>query len=141
LQYVCCLQQVFGFLVYSIKILKPKWFLLRNRLNLGKSIVEIDLSNDLFESQIKETNLLEIINRQNPQNIEAISCKPDEILVQFEKKAEKEIPLIVPTSLSFKQGYDIKESIKITPDTIVASGPKSIIDTLKKWYTDTIKHT
>lgn len=116
------------------------WFLLRNRLKLGKSIVEIDLSNDLFENQIKEISLLGIINNQSPQNIEAIACNPTEILVQFEKKVEKKIPLVVPTVLSFKQGYDIKETIKIIPDSIIASGPKSIIDTLNIWHTDTIKH-
>jgi len=116
------------------------WFLLRNRLNLGQSTIQIDLSNDLFEDQVKERSLLDIINKQSPLNIEAITCYPKEILFQFEESIDKKIPLVVPKSLSFLPGYDIKEDIKITPDSIIASGPVSIIDNLKSWQTDTIRH-
>lgn len=116
------------------------WFLLRNRLSLRQSNIKIDLSNDLFEEQVKESSLLEIINRQSPQNVEAIACKPQEILFQFEESIDKKIPLIVPKLLTFLQNYDIRKEIKISPDSIIASGPVSIIDTLKSWRTDTIKH-
>lgn len=116
------------------------WFLLRNRLSLKENIVEIDLKNDLFEEQVNENNLLNIINKQTPQSIKAVSCEPKEILFQFEESIEKKIPLIIPKVLSFLQNYDIKGEIKITPDSIVAKGPVSIIDTLKNWSTDTIKH-
>jgi len=115
--------------------------LLKNRLDLKRANIEIDLSNDLFENKVKESNILEIINEQSPQNIVATECNPKEISVQFEESIKKKIPLIVPKLLTFMQGYDIKKEISITPDSIVVTGPVSIIDTLNMWYTDTIKHT
>lgn len=116
------------------------WFLLRNRLSLRQSKIEIDLGNDLYEEQVKENSLLQIINRQSPPNIKAIACQPQEISFQFEESIDKKIPLIVPKLLTFMQNYSNKKNIEISPDSIVVSGPGSIIDSLKSWHTDTIKH-
>jgi len=117
------------------------WLLFRNSFKFSRDTVKIDLSSDFVNNQIKETGLLEIINTHYAQkDVQVITCKPSEILVEFEESIEKKIPLIVPKSLTFMQGYDAIEAIKVKPDSIIAVGPKSVIDTLERWFTDSIKH-
>lgn len=59
------------------------------------------------------------------------SVKTDTIFFILGQNISKKIPVILDANLQFKLGYDYDEAIQLIPDSIVVSGPKLQIDTLK----------
>lgn len=56
----------------------------------------------------------------------------DSLYINFDRKIEKKISLSVnPSTLRFIEGYRLKDSIRIVPDSIRLSGPKSILENLR----------
>ncbi|MEE3034849.1 MAG: hypothetical protein VX325_03260 [Bacteroidota bacterium] len=66
----------------------------------------------------------------------------DPLLIEFDYSTlgRKKVEVVPDINLSFLSGYDKFNDLKIKPDSIFISGPLSIIDTLKKIPTVSIKY-
>ncbi len=58
----------------------------------------------------------------------------DTVYLNLGTLTSKKVPVSGNFELSYKLGYHLIEAIKITPDSIVVSGPKKQIDTLQRMY-------
>ncbi len=56
----------------------------------------------------------------------------ENITLDFEQKAVKTVTVVSNMELGFSVGYSALEEIRIEPDTVRVSGPRSIIDTLEE---------
>lgn len=66
-----------------------------------------------------------LIKAQFPVGVNVVYQNPDSLYFDFSKKVEKKIPVILDDSLSLAKSFKYKSPTKITPDSIVISGPKS----------------
>ncbi len=58
----------------------------------------------------------------------------DTIYLNLGTLTSKKVPVSGDFNLSYKLGYHLIETIKITPDSILVSGPEEQIDTLQRMY-------
>jgi len=110
-------------------------YLRRSKSNALKVNLSVIQDEAVSESDIND--LLD--NEVSGNNINVIKFNPKEIPVSFEKKFSRKVPLILNTDLTFKEGYYQKGNIKIVPDSILVSGPESLVEEIKVWETDTLK--
>lgn len=55
----------------------------------------------------------------------------DSIDLEIGSLSQKKVPVKLDKDITFETGYDISGSISIKPDSILVSGPESLIDTIK----------
>src|SRR5690606_34077282 len=72
-------------------------------------------------------------------NIEVSDVNTDFIFLKVEKKAQKKVPLVFNSQLDFAPRIYLIDSISLSADSVSVSGPKSYIETLHDWPTDTLK--
>ena len=56
----------------------------------------------------------------------------DTLYVNLGTLASKKVPVVGDFDLSYKLGYHLMDTIKVTPDSIIVSGPEEQLDTLQR---------
>jgi hypothetical protein len=89
------------------------------------------MKNSKTDYYILTSELYQLIGSQihYPNNIFAID--PDTLHFILEKKFTKKVPVRTKLDLSFAQQYELADSISFNPDSVIVSGPKAVMDTLK----------
>ena len=111
-----------GFRLFGLNILKTKIKLDARKLHLkSKSDYYFLLQNQKIDIQNQITN--KYIVDQIVQ---------DTVHLNLGTLTSKKVPVSGDFDLSYKLGYHLIETIKITPDSIMVSGPEEQIDTLQR---------
>jgi len=71
-----------------------------------------------------------------PQNISITSVSPDSININFDNSLAKTVPVINNVEIDLKSFYQIVGNPEITPDSVVISGPTSVISKIKSVSTE-----
>lgn len=71
------------------------------------------------------------ISRQLNKDIRLIKIIPDTIGLHFSNIIQKKVPVNPKVDITFANQFSLNGSITTEPDSIIASGPSNIIDTLK----------
>ncbi len=88
------------------------------------------------------TNLIvEKLQQQLTSEIRIKSVFPDTLMVQLSERYAKKLAIKLDLDLEFERQYMQVGKLKITPDSVIVSGPKSIIDTLTSIKTKSEKLT
>jgi len=114
----------------SIKLKGEGWKLVT--LNIGaESEYRVSVESD---SGLKYANLYNNLadNRWILSGTEVIDIKPDTIAFFVERIVSKIVPVLVDLSLEFKPGYGLASDISVVPDSVIVSGPLSIMKDLKE---------
>lgn len=114
----------------SIKLKGEGWKLVT--LNIGaESEYLVSVESD---SGLKYANLYNNLadNRWILSETEVIDIKPDTIAFFVERIVSKIVPVVVDLSLEFKPGYGLASNISVAPDSVIVSGPLSIMKDLKE---------
>ena len=114
----------------SIKLKGEGWKLVT--LNIGaESEYRVSVESD---SGLKYANLYSNLadNRWILSETEVIDIKPDTIAFFVERIVSKIVPVLVDLSLEFKPGYGLASDISVVPDSVIVSGPLSIMKDLKE---------
>lgn len=113
------------------------WDLLR--LYFRKTIeLNLDASNQ-YDGIVSEATLVravEEIIRNDAILVNSIEF--EEIELNFEEAISKMIPVHLRGSFSFGPEYQFREPPLLTPDSVLVSGPISIVEFLSEWPTDSI---
>lgn len=105
--------------------------------------ISIDFSNNINKTDgvyiwNNKTAFSNIIS-QFDKDIEIININPDTIWFNYDVNDIKKVPIILNSEVYFKQGYDLLDSYKLTPDSIKIVGPKSVLSEIHKVETDTLR--
>ncbi|MBT8387214.1 MAG: hypothetical protein KJO12_07360 [Ignavibacteria bacterium] len=114
----------------SIKLKSEGWKLVT--LNIGaESEYVVSVESD---SGLKYANLYNNLadNRWILSETEVIDIEPDTIAFFVERIVSKVVPVLVDLSLEFKPGYGLATDISVAPDSVIVSGPLSIMKDLKE---------
>lgn len=121
--------------------------LLRYKLSPATYPIIINMEeygNNFGKQSVKQFRLQtrfirETVGRQIPSEIEVIDILPDTIVFQFANIVSKKVPIKPNLRLEFDDQCMVNGDITFSPETIVVTGPSTIIDTLSAVYTKNIK--
>ncbi len=112
------------------------WFsLFRNRITLNLTELPADEDEIIFSTR---ENALEISDKLGV-NLSDIDFLTDTLKIPFQQKETKRVPVVSRIKISFKPGYGTSDSLRISPDTIMVSGPKNTLDSLQLLTTKDLK--
>jgi len=94
--------------------------------------------NDFNEQGILNSFTLTNQIKSQLDKIKIISIYPETIDLDLDEKVIKTLKIIPLSRVGFEKSYFSKQEIQLDPETIQVTGPKSIIDSLKFWETDSI---
>ena len=96
--------------------------------------LEIDASNIYFKSLTEYYLLVSqqklAIQKQMTAGVEIDHFIKDSIVFNLGLLKAKTIPVNLKSDLTFADGYELKEAINISPDSILIKGPESVLDTI-----------
>jgi hypothetical protein len=90
------------------------------------------------ETDSIQTFYLRTIAAQQLGN-DVFSVSPEQITVEIEDVATREIPIEAVAALSFWKGFDLADDIQLTPSVIIVEGAKSVLENLSSLKTDTLR--
>lgn len=100
------------------------------------------LTIDLARANVENGSLVYIIDENRPEiqsqlelSFEDNSFIKDALVINYEQKQEKMLPVISKVNVEYAAGYSAVEEFKISPDSIRVSGPNNILDTLSRLET------
>lgn len=107
-----------------------KWL----RYAVSKPIVEVDLESDVI---LKDSILIwtekkgfSNISKQFGKDIKVININPDSLVFRYDVNQIKKVPVKADLDVSFLQGFNTLDSIKVTPDSIKLIGPASLLKSI-----------
>jgi len=102
---------------------------------LKKPKIAIDFKKNIHRNDSvyvwSKNNNYTSLNLQIGNQINIININPDTLLFKYDKNLVRKIPINIDVDVAFSPGYDIKESYKITPDSIKVIGPKSLVSNIE----------
>jgi len=112
------------------------------RLALSPIVLNVtDLINNPFERGNRNSYTIstvihkEEIEKQISSEIKIISLHPDSIVFNFSKIVSKKVKVKPELKLDFENQYYLQEEPFTVPDSILVSGPKNILDTVRMVHT------
>lgn len=116
--------------------------LLRYKVSPAPFPVVIDLNDyatQINNPRVRRFPLLtryarQTINKQMPNNIEVLDIFPDTIVFEFANVVEKKVAIAPNVKLEFDKQSMLDGKISFTPDSIIVSGPNTLLDTLQYVY-------
>lgn len=121
----------------SLKIKGIGWRL--TGLGLGsETVFNVSARNDsgLIAANLN-TNLVE--NPWLTSEISVIDISPDTISFFLERIISKKLPVVPELDVTYKTGFSLASEIKVSPDSVIVFGPKSILESIESFSTAPIK--
>jgi len=101
---------------------------------LRKPSVDVDLRRYYKEGQMKVTipknELVKLVSSHLNADLAINNISVEELSISLDTIVSKKIPVFVKTNFSYKDGFKPIDSIKISPDSIVVSGPSIYLEAI-----------
>lgn len=81
----------------------------------------------------------EIEQKLRFQNLTIERLVPEYIALDIEEKVSKKIPIRLRDSVSYAEEHFLRDSIHYTPDSVLVSGPTSVVNGLNEWSTKLLR--
>ncbi|MDX9883685.1 MAG: YbbR-like domain-containing protein [Prolixibacteraceae bacterium] len=118
--------------------------LLRHKLSLSFSPLIFSVND--FTRSIMETgkkpeyiilteSYLNDISAQLSSDVKVLDISPDTLRFNFDQIIQKKVKVYPHVQVEPKQQYQLSGSIRTNPDSVLVSGPRSLLDTLKQIFT------
>lgn len=72
-----------------------------------------------------------------PSGIDVIDTEPSSVTFEFEKIINKKLPIIIDKVNALPSGFYLDKEV-VTPDSVLVSGPTTMVDSLKEIYTQEV---
>lgn len=124
---------------YEIKIKDRGAVLLNYELGSGfrPSVVNFEkISNGKNAIKINRNDIDKEIKKQLISSTSLISFEPQSLNITYEKKQEKEVPVVFNGEISTKAGYKVVGKVKCNPSNIRIFASRAKLDSIKEVKTD-----
>jgi hypothetical protein len=122
----------------TLEIKAHGFALLRHKLSTSLLPVVFNVNSDLLqksdilEKQVNTAEIKERIAAQFNSDVQLLHVKPESIFFKFSRLERKKIPVVATGArYSLHQQYILKSAPVVIPDSVIAEGPASVIDTLR----------
>jgi YbbR domain-containing protein len=121
----------------SLKLRGIGWRL--SGLGLGsEAVFNVSAHNDSGKiSANLNANLVE--NPWLSSEISVIDISPDTISFFIERIISKKLPVVPELDVTYKMGFSLASEVKVSPDSVIVFGPKSILEDFKSFSTAPIR--
>lgn len=79
------------------------------------------------------------LNSQLAGDVKIVNVLKDTVYVELGNTKSKKVPVNPAIEIKFKLGYNLIDKVKITPDSIIITGPQKIVDSIKEITTTEFK--
>ena len=100
-------------------------------LNVSELVDNAMERGSRYRYTVSTVNHKDEIEKQISSEIRILSIKPDSLVFNFSKIISRKIKVMPNLKLSFGNQYSLENEPSTTPDSILLSGPKNILDTIK----------
>jgi hypothetical protein len=114
------------------------WDLLRHYLNLSSSAVVIDAKEFAGNGNMPTNSYRNVFSQQLQDKFEVQRVIPAEINFDYFEKRSKTLPIKLQAAIDINAQYGLTDTIELTPDSVTATGPAPLVDSLPWIYTDTL---
>lgn len=85
-----------------------------------------------YESGVNEISTRNVLfaNSWLSSALQLTEINPEKITIKIEETISKKVEIVPVISLNYKAGYGLVSPVTIEPDSVVVTGPKSIIDNI-----------
>jgi len=96
-------------------------------------------ANDVDEISISRGQLQQDIQKKLSSGaLRIANISHDNIYILLEEKVHKKVPVTLSHRLAFAPEFQIKDPVILSPDSVLISGPGTLIDSIKSWPTDSL---
>ena len=117
-----------GFTLFKYKVK-------RHKINLNLK----NISKAKSGYYILPNKQLSLLNSQVSSGIEIVNVLRDTIFVEIGTSISKKVRVNPILDIQYKGGYNLVEKLKISPDTVLITGPKKFIDSIAELTTEPLK--
>jgi len=124
--------------ILTLKLKTKGFIILSNMMIFKPNTINIDVAsmirrNKKFKEDyyILTSDLYQNIGNQIHYPNSVISIAPDTLYFRLEKLYSKKVPVRLKLNLNFAQQFELSDTIKYNPDSVLVSGPKAAIDSIK----------
>ncbi|GHC54559.1 hypothetical protein [Ulvibacter litoralis] len=100
--------------------------------NLKSPTVQVDISKYYTSEEtqviIPKAELIKLISKYLNANIAVRNPSVEALTVKLDAIVSKKVPVIAKTDFSYKDGFKLLDSVVISPDSIVVSGPSKELE-------------
>jgi len=127
---------------FDLKVTAHGFTLLRHKLSLSFSPIVLNLttitrniekSGDGFN--VNTRSLISRISNQISNEITINDITPQILRITLDSLKTKRVPVKEKIEIQFKQQYDLKDSVSISPNEVEITGPAAVLDTVSYLYT------
>jgi len=128
----------------NIKVKGLGFDLMAYKLKIKPSVVTVDLAtlkdynqkDAIITKTIATKRFQPHISTQLGEHIDVQGIYPDSIYFVLDKKVEKLLVVVPNTTITYDKQYQLFGEILLKPSAINVTGPKSVLDTMNKAYTE-----
>ncbi|MCO6500467.1 MAG: hypothetical protein J5I47_08840 [Vicingus serpentipes] len=129
----------------DIKIKGLGFDLLAYKLQLKQPIVTVNLTTlknfnrkegTIVTQTLSTKNFQPYISTQLGEHLDIQTIFPDSIYFELDEKVEKLLLIVPKTTITYDQQYQLFGEMLLKPAVVNVSGPKSVLDTMRKIYTE-----
>jgi hypothetical protein len=108
------------------------WEIFYQGMNKKKHVLPIQLDNR-NNQRLSRGSLIDRLNSSVKASLEIKSLNVDFLDIHLEEKKNKKIPVVLKGDIPIADQFVLKNGVIIDPDSVVVSGPASIIDSIGAW--------
>lgn len=112
------------------------WDLLASYFSGNNRKLSIDLTNSAPRQTYFSTQLISKISQTN-KDVLISGVNIDLLEINLENEVTKKVPIALASNFEYNSQYQLKEAIRIIPDSITIKGPVSILEQINHWETET----
>lgn len=124
-----------GLTAQGFELLEALYFKKKSSLEIDLSELRIRQDNEGYAAFMPAANLLRQVNRQLGSSKPVTYLKPDTLFFRFSEVAQKRVPVMLNIMLDFENQYQLYDSITFSPQAILVSSIRNVIDTITRVYT------
>ncbi len=118
----------------------PGYSILKLKLSGSRAPLILDIStinyrrvpgSNTLSYYFLSSGLIQTLKNQLRTECEIVSLKPDTLFFTFDRIIARAVPVIPDVEILTEKQYSVMGKIEVNPDTVIITGPKHIIDTVK----------
>lgn len=111
--------------------------LLLRALQTNTDTARIDINRYFEREYVPESDLRAQLQRHLPANSQIVDVSPDSLMLAFEQKVTRLVPLRSLVSVKPQNGYVATSPLRLSPDSALIIGARSEVDSVEFWPTQT----
>lgn len=116
----------------GFKLIGLVYFSSKPKIDINLREIQLHKSRYSYESFVLTQPIVNSIINQLDMPDEVVSISPDTLFLTLENITKRSVPIVPKIDYTLKKQYQLYGNMSVNPDSVVISGPPSMIDTIIK---------